>query len=445
MLRRIGEVVLDGVRFVVGNAAMLGALAWVMVSRKKDDPRNEGPYAIVPVLLAPIITLHVLRLRRIRVPRLELAAVYRALGALSAGDRALVAHMVARENREHMKDEALRSERRSYPLSPIAPERYLYSTRVPNGSIGALLASPSGWLRGDLGPLRIEAVLPEIVIDEVGEPHRQLSALVAVGDRRFLLTHALDLDDVSLSRPATADRTRATAAAADLAGELAARKESVLATRFDRDRQWLTPLLDALAAAPDIAALEPPAPAWAPQVSEASVEAGARLLAEADPAELDREDLGVGEAEFAFAFGEHRIYLCEDGAVVLAHTGEPPPVIVKSAEGLAPAFPVDGSAARVAALRDWLVRSLERRGGAAGAVAWLQALADHQDEPRPWLFIPALPWVELDEATLARHEHEVRVLHRFLRAAIDPDFDPRVDPRAEVLAARAAANEYEYL
>lgn len=507
----------------------------------------------------------------------DLDAVYRALGEPSEGDRLLVAHMIARETGQREREIELRRQRRSHPVSPGAPERYLYSTRVPADSIGALLASSTGWLRGEVGSLRIEAVLPEIVVDEYGGPVRQLSVLLAVGERRFLVTHALHRDDVSLELPAAADRARVEAAAALLARELAASPEAVLATRFDHDRRWLAPLLDALVPepAPDsvlvwllenridlttvdvghlrmalsdvaidrsfarfgriqatqriervesgaivdacevafmdavdarvllapaghagavraiiarycdrkrqepaddllFAGLEPgflrmlaeiaatgerPARVCDPPVSEASVAAGARLLEEADPAELDHEELGVGEALFAFAFGDYRIYLCENaeletphGAIVLAHDGEPPPIIVSSEESLEAAFPVDGSSDHIAAFHAWLVRSLERRGGAADAVAWLQQPAAHSHwiaelhprdpgEARPWRFIASVPWVELDEAMLAQHEHEVRVYHGFLRAAIDPAFDPGWDPRAEVLALRAAADE----
>lgn len=508
----------------------------------------------------------------------DLEALYAALGDLSEADRARVAHMVARESGQHERAAALRRQRRSYPVSPDAPERYLYPTRVPADSIGALLASPSGGLRGEVGPLRIDALLPEIVVDEYGGPQRQLSALVAVGERRFLVTHELHRDDAGLELPAATDRARVIAAAAQVARELAASAESVLVTRFEHDRQWLAPLLDALVPAPaadsvlswlleqqpawatidcghlrmvltDLAidrsfarfgqvqatqridrvedgavvdgcevafmsmvdarvllapashaaavpaaleryrvrkrqeeppeelifgGLEPgylrmlaevaasgarPAPACDPPVSEASVARGARLLEEADPAELDPEQLGVGEALFAFAFGDHRIYLCENaeletphGAIVLAQAGESPPITVRSEEGLDAGFPVDGSSAHFAAFHGWLVRSLELRGGAADAVDWLQAPAAHshwidelhprdRGEARPWLFIASVPWVDIDEATLAQHEHEVRVYHGFLRAAIDPTFDPGWDPRAEVLAARAADDE----
>ena len=489
-----------------------------------------------------------------------------------------VEHMLARERGQKDRAGTLRRQRLSHPVSPAAPERYLFSTRVPADSVGALLASPSGWLRGDLGPLSIEALLPEIVIDEYGGPQRQLSALVAIGERRFLVTHELHRDDLSLELPATADRARVAAAAGEVARELAASARSVLTTqRYDQDRQWLTPLLDALVAAPapdsvlawllahqgelatidcghlrmalsdlaidrsfahcgrvqatqridrvedgaivdtcevsfidaieprvlfaparhvatvpaaveryrlrkqqeqpddlifaglepgylrmlaELAAAGPPTvAACEPPVSEASVAAGARLLAEADPTELDHEELAVGPALFAFAFGDYRIYLCENaeletphGAIVLAHGGESPPILVRNEECLDGTVPVDGSSAHFAAFHRWLVRSLERRGDAADAVDWLHASVAPRSlieelhprdrgEARPWLFIASVPWVELDEAMLAQHEHEVRVYHGFLRAAIDPEFDPGWDPRAEVLAARAAADE----
>ena len=507
----------------------------------------------------------------------DLGALYRALGDLDDTDRVRVAHMVARESGQHERAAALRRQRRSYPVSPDAPERYLHPTRVPADSIGALLASPSGWLRGEVGRMRIDALLPEIVVDEYGGPQRQLSALVAVGERRFLLTHELHRDDVSLELPATQDEARARAAATDLARVLAASPQSVLVTRFDHDPQWLMPLLDALVTEPSpdsvlvwlleqqaelaavdcghlrmalsdlaidrsfahygrveatqridrvedgavvdtcevaflgaidarvllaparhvatvpaavdryvrrkrqedpemliFAGLEPgylrmlaevaasgerAAQVCDPPVSEASVAAGSRLLDEADPAELDHEALGVGPALFAFAFGEYRIYLCENaeletphGAIVLAHRAEPPPIVVRTEEGIDAGFPVDGSSAHLAAFHDWLVRSLERRGGDPDPVDWLEAPAAHdhfihelhppdRGEARPWLFIASVPWVDIDEEMVAQHEHEVRVYHGFLRAAIDPQFDPGWHPRAEVLAARAADDE----
>jgi hypothetical protein len=508
----------------------------------------------------------------------DLDAVIAGLGDLSDDDRLRVAHMVARERGQEASAAALRQQRRSYPVTPGAPERNLYSCRVPADSVGALLASPSGWLRGDRGPLRIEAVLPEIVVDEYGGPQRQLSVLASVGERWFLLTHEMHRDDTGLELPATADQARARDAAAALARELTAGTEAVLATRCQDDRQWLTPLLDALVAAPaadsvfmwllehhrelatvdagplrmalsdltiersfahfgrvqatqridrveegaivdtcelafmssvdarlllapvrhgaDVpvvaaryrqrleqeeppeelifAGLEPayvpmlaevaaagvrPVPAAEPPVSETSIAHGARLLEDADPGELDHDELGVGEALHAFAFGDYRIYLCASaeletphGAIVLAHQGEPPPIIVMSEESIDAGFPVDGSAAHFAAFHAWLVRSLQRRGGGDDAVDWLEAPAAHQSlvdqvhprdrgEARPWLFIASVPWVELDEAMLAQHEHEVRVYHGFLRAAIDPAFAAGWDPRAEVLAARTAADE----
>jgi hypothetical protein len=508
----------------------------------------------------------------------DLDALVAALGDLSDDDRLRVAHMVARERGPEASAAALRQQRRSYPVSAGAPERLLYSSRVPADSIGALLASTSGWLRGELGALCIEAVLPEIVVDEYGGPVRQLSVLVTVGERPFLLTHELHRDDTSLELPATADRTRAIAAADEVARALAASSEAVLVTRSQDDPQWLAPLLDALV--PELASdsvlvwllehqhelasvdagpmrmalsdlaidrsfahfghvqatqqieriedgavvdtseatflasidarvllaparhiaevpalveryrlrkgqeepceplflggLEPeylrmiaevaasgppPGVVCEPQVSEASIATGARRLADADPTDLDHEELGVGEALFGFSFGEYRIYLCANaeldtphGAIVLAGEGDGLPIIVMSEQSIDAAFPVDGSSAHFAAFHGWLVRSLERRGGADDAVAWLEAPAAHHSlvdevyprdrgEARPWLFIASVPWVELDEAMLAQHEHEVRVYHRFLRAAIDPAFDPGWDPRAEVLAARRLADE----
>ena len=57
MLKFIGDLLLEGLRVVIGSIAMVIAAIWVRFFSKAD-----GPYAVVPVLLAPMLALQFLRL-----------------------------------------------------------------------------------------------------------------------------------------------------------------------------------------------------------------------------------------------------------------------------------------------------------------------------------------------------------------------------------------------
>lgn len=163
-------------------------------------------------------------------------------------DDDLVAHVLAREAASG-EATALRKRRGSYPLSPEAPERYVFSNHVPAHSIGALLAAPGSWVRGEFAALRIEGVLPELVLTS-HFPRKQLTVVATAFGRRFTITHRLHRDDTSLELPATTDRARFAAACAQLAHALRDTSETMLATESRDDVQWLTPLLDALVPVP---------------------------------------------------------------------------------------------------------------------------------------------------------------------------------------------------
>ena len=57
MFKFFGKLLLEGLRFVIGSIAMVIAAIWVRFFSKAD-----GPYAVVPVLLAPMIALQFLHL-----------------------------------------------------------------------------------------------------------------------------------------------------------------------------------------------------------------------------------------------------------------------------------------------------------------------------------------------------------------------------------------------
>lgn len=57
MLKTVADVLIEGVRLVVGSVAMLAAAIWVKVSGN-----DKGPYSVVPVLLAPMLALKFLHL-----------------------------------------------------------------------------------------------------------------------------------------------------------------------------------------------------------------------------------------------------------------------------------------------------------------------------------------------------------------------------------------------
>ena len=57
MFTFFGNLLLEGIRLVIGSVAMLVAAIWVRFFSKAS-----GPYSVVPVLLAPMLVLKFLHL-----------------------------------------------------------------------------------------------------------------------------------------------------------------------------------------------------------------------------------------------------------------------------------------------------------------------------------------------------------------------------------------------
>ena len=62
MFKIVANFLLDGIRRIVGTVAIL--IAWIGV--KLSGNKDNGIYAVVPVLLAPFVLLHLLHLDRDR-------------------------------------------------------------------------------------------------------------------------------------------------------------------------------------------------------------------------------------------------------------------------------------------------------------------------------------------------------------------------------------------